>query len=56
MAKATMNNGKSTTLYFDDETQLRCKALAESLSLSMSAYLRLLIQKEFAKQEHERLV
>jgi len=56
MAKAKMNNGKTTTLYFDQQTSERCKSLAESMSISMSAYLRLLVQREFAKQEHERLV
>ena len=53
MAKATMNNGKSTTLYFDEETSKRCKSLAESLSLSMSAYLRLLVQREFESRKQE---
>jgi hypothetical protein len=43
MAKAQLNNGYATTVYFDKETSEAAKTLAGNLKISMSAYLRLLV-------------
>jgi antitoxin component of RelBE/YafQ-DinJ toxin-antitoxin module len=44
----------TTTFYLDDVSRAQVKALAKSLGLSMSSYVRMLLRKEYKELEKQR--
>jgi len=53
MPKTNVHKTKQFTFCFDDETAAQLKALADKEALSMSAWMRQHVRKEYREQEQQ---